>query len=78
MRTAEEILQKWYTPLHGIGDIAHLQIVEAMKEYAIEVAKETLKNASDSFYTSHEENKLDNVFTAINVISSETNIPKLD
>lgn len=43
MKKPEEILKKWYNPLHGIGDIAELQIVEAMKEYAIEFTKQHLK-----------------------------------
>lgn len=47
MKTAEEILRKWYNPLNRVSLLAELQIVGAMKEYAKEVAKEALKNASE-------------------------------
>lgn len=32
--TAEKVLKKWYNPLHGISEIAELQLIEAMKEFA--------------------------------------------
>lgn len=48
MKKTEEILKKWYNPLHGMGEIAELQITEAMKEYAKLVAKQTLENASEN------------------------------
>lgn len=34
IKTAEEILNKWHKPLNKIGDIASIQLTEAMKEYA--------------------------------------------
>lgn len=34
IKTAEQVLKKWYKPLHGIGTLAQIQIEEAMKEYA--------------------------------------------
>lgn len=34
IKSAEEILNKWYKPLDKIGDIAFIQLTEAMKEYA--------------------------------------------
>lgn len=34
IKTAEDILNKWYKPLNKIGDIASIQLIEAMKEYA--------------------------------------------
>lgn len=34
IKSAEEILNKWYKPLNKIGDIASIQLTEAMKEYA--------------------------------------------
>lgn len=77
MRTAEEILKKWHTPLHGIGEIAELQIVEAMKEYAIEVAKETLKNVSENVKTIVY-NEIDEIYEIDKrSILNESNIPTL-
>jgi len=45
MSKAEQILKKWYNPLHGIGDIAEIQITEAMKEYAMECLKKASASA---------------------------------
>lgn len=44
----EEILDKWYTPLYPIGDIARIAIVEAMKEYGRQVRDKTLEWANSS------------------------------
>ena len=45
MSKAEQILKKWYNPLHGIGDIAEIQITEAMKEYAMQCLKKASERA---------------------------------
>lgn len=84
MKTAEEV----YTEN---GCNSKREIIEAMKEYAIEVAKEALKNASDNaefiaehqFYEETIKDRVDNVgshlvFIDKQSILSETNIPKLD
>lgn len=34
MKTAKDIIEKWYKSLHKLGDIAIIQLEEAMKEYA--------------------------------------------
>lgn len=47
IKSAEQILEKWYNPLHGIGEIAKLQIIEAMKEYAKLIGQKSLENASN-------------------------------
>lgn len=77
MGQPEKILKKWYTPLHGIGEIAELQIVEAMKEYAKEVAKEALKNASENVKTIVY-NEIDEIYEIDKQsILNESNIPSL-
>lgn len=48
MKTLEQTLKKWYNPLHGINDMALIQITEAMKEYAEEYAREALRLASEN------------------------------
>ena len=34
IKTAEELINKWHRPLNKLGDIASIQLIEAMKEYA--------------------------------------------
>lgn len=46
--TAEEVLKKWYTPLHGISEIAELQLTEAMKEFANIIRKQALEAAAEN------------------------------
>lgn len=53
IKTAEEILNKWYKPLNKIGDIASIQLTEAMKEYAvqfIDLAAEEFNIDIDNWY----------------------------
>lgn len=34
MKTAKEVIEKWYIPLKQLGDIGTIQLEEAIKEYA--------------------------------------------
>lgn len=55
IKTADEILNKWYKPLSKIGDIASIQLTEAMKEYAeqfIDLAAENFNDPDDIMGTS--------------------------
>lgn len=72
MKTAEEILKK--NTGHSYGLIMDALVIQSMKEYAIEVAKEALKNAKEKVeyeYKDYEE-QIDYDF-----ISDESNIPSL-
>lgn len=75
MKTLEQTLKKWYNQLHGIGDIALIQITEAMQEYATECAREALRLASEGLIEwSYERHP--NFRTAREAILNESNIPK--
>ncbi len=69
MKTAEEILKK--NTGHAYGLIMDTMVIQSMKEFALEVAKEALRNAA--------ENAIVDDWAEINKesILSETNIPKL-
>lgn len=75
-----KILEKWYTPLYGIPDIAQLLIIEAMKEFATEVAIKTQENCANSLNIDLVEIDLNGVVSYDNlyeIILDKNNIPKL-
>ncbi len=77
MKTAEEILNK--NTGHAYGLIMDAMVIQSMKEYAIEVAKEALINASNNARLSATRLELSTFQGTIDKesILSETNIPKL-
>lgn len=78
MKTAEEILKK--NTGHAYGLIMDAMVIQSMKEFALEVAKEALKNAADNTkITGDWDNEIHDVVHSVDKksILSETNIPKL-
>lgn len=49
-KSAEQILKKWYTPLHGIPEIVQLQLEAAMKEYAEQFIDLAAENSKEMRY----------------------------
>lgn len=50
IKTAEELINKWYRPLNKLGDMTSIQLTEAMKEYAsqfIDLAAEKATTMDD-------------------------------
>ncbi len=77
MKTAEEILKNNTGHAHGLMDA---MVIKSMKEFALEVAKEALKNAANNAkITGDWDNEAHDVVHSVDKksILSETNIPKL-
>lgn len=51
IKTAEQVLKDWYNPLHGISEIALLQITEAMKQYPEQFIDLAASKAIEMRYT---------------------------
>lgn len=75
MKTAEETLSKHYDVDNSVDERA---IVKAMKEYAIEVAKEALRLASENVtFITYRDGSLSSTIDTDSILS-ENNLPKLD
>lgn len=76
MKTAEEILKNNTGHAHGLMDA---MVIKSMKEFALEVAKEALKNAANKARLSATRQELSAFQGTIDKesILSETNTPKL-
>jgi|GEM_PF-1831292 len=77
MKTAEEILKENTGHAHGLMDA---MVIKSMKEFALEVSKEALKNASDNAsVTGDWDNEIGDVIHSVNKesILSHDNIPEL-
>ncbi len=71
MRTAEEILKENTGHAHGLMDA---MVIKSMKEFALEVAKEALRNAADR---ADKHFQFSNDRICDKIIANPINIPKI-
>jgi hypothetical protein len=77
MKTAEEILKENTGHAHGLMDA---MVIKSLKEFALEVAKEALRNAADNAtITGNWDSEISDVIHSVDKesILSHDNIPEL-